>query len=46
MQTQNYVHYMHFLVSKESEQKCARVIYSGIWAGITRIPSLSICAKC
>ena len=20
--------------------------YSGIWAGITRIPSLSICAKC
>ena len=24
MQTQNYVYYMHFLVSKESEQKCAR----------------------
>ena len=24
MQTQNYVYYMHFLVLKESEQKCAR----------------------
>ena len=24
MQTQNYVYYMHFLVFKESEQKCAR----------------------
>ena len=24
MQTQNYVYYMHLLVLKESEQKCAR----------------------
>ena len=24
MQTQNYVYYVHFLVLKESEQKCAR----------------------
>ena len=24
MLTQNYVYYMHFLVLKESEQKCAR----------------------
>ena len=24
MQTQNYANYMHFLVLKESEQKCAR----------------------
>ena len=27
MQTQNYVYYMHFLVLKESEQKCARAFY-------------------
>ena len=26
MQTQNYVYYMHFLVLKESEQKCARFL--------------------
>ena len=24
MQTQNYVYYVHFLVLKEYEQKCAR----------------------
>ena len=24
MKTQNYVYYMHFLVLKESEEKCAR----------------------
>ena len=24
MQTQNYVYYVHFLVLKESEQKCVR----------------------
>ena len=28
MQTQNYVYYMHFLVLKESEQKCARTFAS------------------
>ena len=27
MQTQNYVYYMHFLVLKESEQKCARALF-------------------
>ena len=27
MQTQNYVYYMHFLVLKESEQKCARTLF-------------------
>ena len=27
MQTQNYVYYMHFLVWKESEQKCARALF-------------------
>ena len=26
MQTQNYVYYVHFLVLKESEQKCARFV--------------------
>ena len=28
MQTQNYVYYMHFLVLKESEPKCARTFYA------------------
>ena len=27
MQTQNYVYYMHVLVLKESEQKCARALF-------------------
>ena len=27
MQTQNYVYYMHFLVLKKSEQKCARALF-------------------
>ena len=27
MQTQNYVYYMHFLVLKESEQKCAHALF-------------------
>ena len=27
MQTQNYVYYMHFLILKESEQKCARALF-------------------
>ena len=27
MQTQNYVYYMHFLVLKESEPKCARALF-------------------
>ena len=27
MQTQNYVYYMHFLVLKESEQRCARALF-------------------
>ena len=27
MQTQNYVYYVHFLVLKESEQKCARALF-------------------
>ena len=27
MQTQNYVYYMHFLVLKESEEKCARALF-------------------
>ena len=27
MQTQNYVYYMHFLVLRESEQKCERALF-------------------
>ena len=27
MQTQNYVYYMHFLVLKESQQKCACALF-------------------
>ena len=27
MQTQNYVYYMHFLVLKKSEQRCARALF-------------------
>ena len=27
MRSQNYVYYMHFLVLKESEQKCARALF-------------------
>ena len=27
MQTQIYIYYMHFLVLKESEQKCARALF-------------------
>ena len=27
MQTQNYVYYVHFLVLKESEKKCARALF-------------------
>ena len=30
MQTQNYVYYMHFFVSKESEQKCARALFGTV----------------
>ena len=32
MQTQNYVYYIHFLVLKEPEQKCAREVKINIRA--------------
>ena len=31
MQTQIYVYYMHFLVFKESDQKCARALFVKKW---------------